>query len=173
MVKRRLVDLPHRPVAKLKPGTPLTYREAAQVQQALLIQLLLVAPMRLRNLVRLELDRHVVAPSGPDGERLIVIPAGEVKNAEPLTHLLSRYTAHLLRLYFELARPMLLAGLSPHYDGIIASLRGPAASRGVGRMGTFAHRSFGGARGGGGGPGTGSGSDGGDPFDDRLDRADT
>ena len=81
--KRRLVDLPHRLVAKLKPGTPLTDRQAVRVQQALLVQLLLVAPMRLRNLVELELDRHLAAPSGPDGERLIVIPASEVKNAEP------------------------------------------------------------------------------------------
>ena len=70
--KRKLVDLPGDLLKGLKQDRPWTYREAVRVQKALLLQLLLVAPMRLRNLATLRMDRHLVAPSGPDGERLIV-----------------------------------------------------------------------------------------------------
>ena len=110
--KRRLVDLPHRLIGKIPPGRELTSRKALRVQQALIVQLLLVAPMRLANLVSLEIGRHFAAPSGPKGERFVILPSEEVKNGEMQSYLLSAYTNDLLQLYLEQARPVLAAGPS-------------------------------------------------------------
>jgi integrase len=119
--KRRLVDLPHRLIRKIQPGRELSRDEALRVQQALLVQLLLVAPMRLRNLVGLEIERHFAAPSGANGERLLNLPPAEVKNGEGVPYLLSAYTCDLLRLYLDRARPVLVSGpsiyLFPSRDG--------------------------------------------------------
>ena len=56
-----------------------------QLQLALAIEILLVAPMRLRNLSRLELGRHLQqAGRGRNSHWAIVIPGEEVKNGQPI-----------------------------------------------------------------------------------------
>jgi integrase len=110
--KRRLVDLPHRLIEHIPPGRKLGYDEAFRVKQALVVQLLLVAPMRLANLISLELERHFAAPSGPGGERLVILSPSETKNSEGVSYLLSSYSTALLQLYLERARPVLVSGPS-------------------------------------------------------------
>ena len=87
--KRRLVELPYRLLSGLAPARPLTKREAYRVECALLVQLLLRAPMRLANLVNLQLDRHISTLGGPRRPVVITLPREEVKNDVELTYPLS------------------------------------------------------------------------------------
>ena len=66
--------------------------------------------MRIRNLVSLELETHLIRPSGQRGPVIIVLNADEVKNATPQEYplpaetkvLLNSYlTEHRLRYSFE------------------------------------------------------------------------
>ncbi len=81
----RLVNLPEsmmRSVARLPdPG----YNDAVRAQTALAIAIELVAPLRAKNLAGLRLDRHLIrSRPGPGAVMHLVVPAGEVKNKNPL-----------------------------------------------------------------------------------------
>ena len=89
-------------------------KAALKVQIALVIELLLMAPIRRRTLVGLRLDRHISwTRSGRAGVAHLVIPGEEVKNGEPLELELPAETSTLLRLYLDHYRPRLCAGPSP------------------------------------------------------------
>jgi integrase len=89
-------------------------KAALLVQIALVIELLLMAPIRRRNLVGLNLERHISwTRSGRAGVAHLVIPGEEVKNGEPLEMELPAESSSLLRLYLNDYRPRLLAGPSP------------------------------------------------------------
>jgi integrase len=65
------------------------------------IEILLTAPLRIRNLAALEIDRHLVDA----GDKLhLVIPAGEVKNFEPLHFEFTADRAVLLRWHIDRLR---------------------------------------------------------------------
>jgi integrase len=108
---RRLVRLPAEIYATLPPaGTPLPPRAALRYQWALAVQLLLAAPMRLGNLARLELDRHLLRVG--TGKRLhyqLLIPGAEVKNGQPIELPLPAAASALLELYRTRVRPVLAA----------------------------------------------------------------
>jgi integrase len=79
------------------------------VQRALAIELLLVAPMRMKNLGGLRIDRHfVVTRDGNRRDFRLVIPREEVKNIVPLDYPLPAETIKLLELYVRRYRPLLL-----------------------------------------------------------------
>jgi integrase len=89
-------------------------KAALHVQIALVIELLLMAPIRRRNLAGLRLDQHISwTRSGRAGVAHLVIPGEEAKNGEPLELELPAETSSLLRLYLDHYRPRLLAGPSP------------------------------------------------------------
>ena len=89
-------------------------KAALHVQIALVIELLLMAPIRRRNLAGLRLDRHISwTRSGRAGIAHLVIPGEEVKNGEPLELELPAETSSLLRLYLDHYRPRLLTSPSP------------------------------------------------------------
>jgi integrase len=105
----RLINLPEsimRPFARLpNPG----YNDAIHAQTALAIAIELVAPLRAKNLAGLRLDRHLVrSRPGPGAVIHLVIPAGEVKNKNPLEFELPPDVVHLLELYLEKFRPLLV-----------------------------------------------------------------
>jgi integrase len=105
----RLVNLPTRmmrTVARLaKPG----YNDAVRAQTAIAITLQLVAPLRAKNLAGLRLDRHIVRSRPGDGAVVhLVIPAGEVKNDNPLEFELQRDVVRILDLYLKEFRPLLV-----------------------------------------------------------------
>jgi integrase len=79
---------------------------ASRVQLALAIGILLVAPMRMKNLAALHLGRHVIR-TRPGGVRHIVIPAEEVKNRTPLSFEIPDYLGELLDFYLARCRPIL------------------------------------------------------------------
>ena len=96
----RLVGLPSDLVADARRGRRAPRRRAVRVQVALAVGLLLVAPMRIGNLVGLRLDRHVLRTgSGPGRRVLLVVPADEVKNGLDLTYPLPEETVGLLDRY--------------------------------------------------------------------------
>ena len=109
MLLGRLVQLPVAIYATL-PGQdrPLPPRAALRFQWALAVEILLFAPIRLGNLARLELERHLLRTG--TGRRMhyhLLIPGEEVKNGCPVDLTLSAETSALLELYRTRVRPVL------------------------------------------------------------------
>ena len=112
---RRLLTLPGALFARLPKRGPLPMRSALRLQSALAVALLLAAPMRLRNLCRMDLGRHLqVLGRGRHERWFLVIPGEEVKNGEPIELPLPERTVALLRLYRERVLPVLAPGGSPY-----------------------------------------------------------
>jgi integrase len=81
-------------------------RGAVRAQMAVAIEILLMAPIRMSNLVQLDIERNLVRPG--QGKALhIVISAEEVKNREPLEYPLPPESVDLLERYIREFRPHL------------------------------------------------------------------
>lgn len=88
-------------------------KDALLMQTALAVELLIMMPLRLKNLVGLSMERHLIRRREPTRERvLIVIPPHEVKNREELAFDLPPESITLLDLYLERYRPLLTKGPS-------------------------------------------------------------
>jgi integrase len=101
----------------------LSYRVALKVQMALAIEILIFAPIRIGNLLRLDRNRHFHWARF-DGRRVLhlVIPAAEVKNDVDLEFPLPTETVSLLDLYIGSYQPALVRSgssnlLFPGRDG--------------------------------------------------------
>jgi integrase len=104
----QLIQLPETLVRRHAGAAWVSYDAALQVQSALVIAILLVAPLRVKNLAGLTLDRHIVrARRGVRAVRHLVVPAHEVKNASPLEFELPEPVQRLLDLYVTRYRPVL------------------------------------------------------------------
>jgi integrase len=79
------------------------------------IEILLVCPLRLRNLRLLELDRHL-RRQGPCARRIshIVIQPHETKNSCPVEWPVPPETARLLETFLQRYRPLLAASSQPY-----------------------------------------------------------
>jgi integrase len=115
---KQLVDallcLPMKAVAAIRrsPREP-TKNIAIRVQLALALELLLCAPLRIKNLVALSLDRHFFgATLNGINRTLLRIDGEDTKNGEPAEHILTADAAKLLRLYVEVYRPLITAETS-------------------------------------------------------------
>jgi integrase len=104
----QILMLPQRIHDRLRRKPRLTMADARLMQVALGLELLLMRPIRLKNLVELRLDRHVIR-SGR--QVLIVIPADEVKNNVELDYPIPPESAVLLDFYIKRMLP--LFGLNP------------------------------------------------------------
>ncbi len=86
-------------------------KAALRVQMALAIELLLMAPIRRRNLATIHLEHHLVrSRAAKAGILHLVIPGGEVKNGEDLEFELPNQLVKLIDLYVRDYRPLLLFG---------------------------------------------------------------
>jgi integrase len=111
---RRLINLPQAIVHRLPRNDAPGYNDAVRVQSALAIAITLVAPMRVKNLAALCLDRHLVrARSGPGATTHLVIPGPQVKNKVDLEFQLPSDVRDLLDLYCARFRPLLTHDPSP------------------------------------------------------------
>jgi integrase len=129
--KLALLDLPFKLLRELKTPKPWSGRDAQKVETALMLHLLTRAPVRVANLARIEIDRHLVR-RGPDGRQLVlVVPPEEVKNRAELVHPLSELTADLLQLYVEHARPQLAQGPTPFLFPGVGTTPRPIGTRAV------------------------------------------
>jgi integrase len=106
---RALVNLPWATLKEINPNRP-TVSDAVIVQSAVAIAILLVAPMREKNLASLDNERHIHRMNQDVG--YVVIPAHEVKNERDLEYPLPPRTLGLLDLYQKTYRPLLLKGAS-------------------------------------------------------------
>ena len=98
-------------LVKLAAKNGLNHRSALMVQKALVHEILIHAPMRLDNLTKLNLNRHIKRINKDSRSRLfIVIPADEVKNQEMLEFELPEPTVRLFDKYINYYRPLLLKG---------------------------------------------------------------
>jgi integrase len=127
---RRLINLPET-IRRSMPRTgPIGYANAHRVQLALAIGILLVAPMRMKNLAALHLGRHLIR-ARPGGVQHIVIPPEEVKNRTPLSFEIADFLSELLDFYLAQCRPI----LSEDPNGYFFPARGGRAKR-PGLLGT-------------------------------------
>ena len=106
-VRHALVSLPPRLMRMADSGKLHPKRAAFMAQYAVALEILLMAPMRMRNLISLDLDHHVVRPARSDGALHIIIPGQEVKNRRELDYPLPEESAALIGRYLEQFRPLL------------------------------------------------------------------
>jgi site-specific recombinase XerD len=85
---------------------------ALLAQTAVAIEILEVRPIRMRNLISLDVERHLRFPKRNGGTRHIVIEGDETKNHEPEDILLPPTTVALIELYIDNYRPILVEGRS-------------------------------------------------------------
>lgn len=92
----RLLHLPDQIMAR--PPSNHRYRELRAREDAIAIGILHYCPLRISNLSKLEIERHLHRPG--KGRMFLVIPAHEVKNRRPIefelpAHLVAMIDAHL------------------------------------------------------------------------------
>jgi integrase len=93
-------------------------RGAVRAQLAVAIEILLMAPVRMSNLTKLDIERNLVRP-GLGKALQIVISAEEVKNREPLEYPLPPESVDLLERYIREFRPHLApAGNTALFPGV-------------------------------------------------------
>lgn len=78
--RKLLLDLPQRlmSIAKTQSGE----RAAITTQKAIAIELLLMAPLRMVNVISLQFDKHLVKPGSNRGTYHLVISSDEIKNEQ-------------------------------------------------------------------------------------------
>lgn len=101
---RRLVGLPSKVITTLDTTQP-KITDAVRVQEALAVALLLVAPVRVKNLASIDIEKHIHRVS--ETSCSLVFPELEVKNRQDLEYPLSSTVIKLLDLYLEIYRPLL------------------------------------------------------------------
>ena len=109
-----LLLLPQRVLDRVGGKAETRQRDALDVQMAVMLELLLMMPIRRANVVRLRIGSqgHLRQARGKAGATHIVIPGDEVKNHRPLEYPLPAPTARLLQLYITHYRPLLMQGAS-------------------------------------------------------------
>ena len=89
-------------------------RELTAIIYAVAIELLIVAPVRIKNLTTLDVGRHVVhSRRGAHSVVHLVIPGDEVKNGMPVEVALPKASTELLNLYLQIYRPRISSVPSP------------------------------------------------------------
>jgi integrase len=126
-----LVTLPERIVEQVRGSRTPTRAEAMKIQTALAIELLLMVPIRLGNLVALDLNRHIIR-SIRRGAVHLSIPGAEVKNGFNIDAVLPDQTVKLVDLYIERYRPLLLR--QPSSALFPGESSGPKIKAGLGKQ---------------------------------------
>jgi integrase len=106
--RRNLALLMHLPdrlrALSMQPG-PKPRSAALYMQSAVAIEILIMCPMRIGNLVNLDINRHLRWIKDKGKRRLVItIPGDEVKNGSPLRYELEGTSAVLVSEYMERAR---------------------------------------------------------------------
>jgi len=101
----KIVSLAMQVIGDLDHATP-TVLDAVEVQSAIAIAILLIAPIREKNLAEIDIERtlHRVR----DEEWFLVIPGHDVKNKEDLTFPMPQAIVDLIKVYLDRYRPLLL-----------------------------------------------------------------
>ena len=103
----KLVALPGQLMAESRKPRWGSTRRIQFVQTALALEILLCAPLRLANLVGIELNKHLPRNVTPGREVHLRFTAEEMKNRRPMTLPLSDSATRLLDLYLRTYRPLI------------------------------------------------------------------
>lgn len=101
---RRLVGLPMKAFGSLNLAHP-RKSDAVTAQKALAVALLLVAPVRVKNLASIDIEQHIHRVS--ETVCFLTFPNTEVKNKQDLEYPLPAPVLRLLDIYVEVYRPLL------------------------------------------------------------------
>lgn len=104
---QRLIDLPKRLWAEVKVGKP-NFRTLAKAQAALAVAILSYIPLRPQNLAALAFDIHLFLRAETRATSTLELPAGEVKNKEPLAFDIPPDVAKMLIEYRERIAPKVI-----------------------------------------------------------------
>ena len=124
-IKAKLYFLPERMARWAERTTPI--RGAIAFEHAVAIAILQCAPLRISNLAKLRLDRHLVRPGGPRSLWQIDIPAHEVKNNQALIYELPRRTTNLVDRYIRHFRRSIAAPGNPYLFPVGSRHKNPHA----------------------------------------------
>ncbi len=107
-----LLELPERlmRLAKSQSGE----RAAITVQKAIVIELLLMVPLRTVNVIALQFGKHLVKPGGNRGTYHLVIPGDEIKNAQPYEVQLPSLLTEYIDAYRDLYQPIITVRGNPY-----------------------------------------------------------
>lgn len=109
--RARLMEVPSILIAKARAAEDRAPTKAAvEAQLAVAIQILLYAPMRIGNLVRIRIGENLIRPGGPGAPYRIVFPEHDVKNRVELDFPLTEATTRLIEDYLERHHAVLLHG---------------------------------------------------------------
>lgn len=111
--QRLILELPDKLMCEAIRDDQGSRGRAVTAQKAVAVELLLAAPMRIGNLVKLRTDQHLHWPSGSERLMYVTIPGCEVKNGHELAFALSRHTTDLIDQYLSRFRPRLVDGANP------------------------------------------------------------
>jgi hypothetical protein len=107
-VLRRLAQLPKQLWAEVKRERNPTYRTLAKAQAALAIGIPIYMPIRLRNLLTLEFEKHLFIRTGRGAKSTLELSRGEVKNNIDLPFEILPQIVKMLAEYRERVAPKII-----------------------------------------------------------------
>ena len=110
--RQLLLELPSRLITRAQSQTG--SRAAVTVQKAILIELLLMAPLRMVNVVALQFGIHLVKPGGRRGNYHLVVSGDEIKNEQPYEVQLPPLLSSYIDTYRERYIPIITTTDNPH-----------------------------------------------------------
>ncbi|WP_209834799.1 site-specific integrase [Ruegeria sp. HKCCE3926] len=108
--QQRLLLLPERVFARPR-GTSKPYGWALAREDALAIAILLVCPVRVKNLADIHLERHLHRPG--DGRAYLVLEGGETKNERPVEFEIPRDVLRMIDAHLKTRCPELCPAGTP------------------------------------------------------------
>ncbi|MGA7787526.1 MAG: site-specific integrase [Xanthobacteraceae bacterium] len=118
---RMLVNLPDRLWRHAASELKSSRREFVDLQNALAIDILLAAPMRMKNLTELKFDEHIQWPQGQGKPAVVLFKPEETKNRVPLEFELPLALSDRLHVYRNKFAPT-VTGRRP--DNVFLTWRG-------------------------------------------------
>lgn len=110
--EQALLQLPEKLLRLARKQDSGTSASANYALYGLAIEILLVAPIRIKNLVHLEIGRHIILPSNRGGRVILSIPSDEVKNRMDLEFRLPKSSSAMLQVYLKEFRPKITSKTS-------------------------------------------------------------
>jgi len=107
-----LLELPGRLVKLAKSQS--NKRAAITVQKAIVIELLLMVPLRTVNVISLQFGKHLVKPGGNRGAYHLVIPGDEIKNEQPYEVQLPSLLTEYIDTYRDRYLPLITVRGNPY-----------------------------------------------------------
>jgi integrase len=119
------LDVPYRIRRELEKARGSARNKAVQAQIAVAILILQIAPIRIKNLVEIDIHKHLIAR----GDRVyLVVEGSDVKNGELIDFELPEKLVEMLAWYIREHRPLLLQKPS---DALFPGKDGGAKSKGL------------------------------------------